>query len=190
MTLILIFGWHGEPLDTVRAWVARAWSEVVGGDNPNHPKAGTSTAHIRKPRRFMSYLSKPDPSTSPHTRRSRGTFRAGLLPLAPAVRLDLTAPELVKVRRLMLKLERASAPAGRPRRRLRGQNNPTRHTITAGNTFLEDILRERATGKPDDTPPAARYLGPAGKGEHPHHPAPDPPAQTGEVATPAGMIDT
>lgn len=48
-TRILIFGWHGEPLDTVRVWVAPAWSEVVGGDNPNHQKAGiprrTSESH-------------------------------------------------------------------------------------------------------------------------------------------------
>ena len=115
----------------------------------------------------MSYLGKPDPSTSPHTGRSWRTFRAGLLPQAPAVRLDLTAPAMAKVRRLMLKLERAAAPAGRPRRRLRRQNHPTRHIIADGDRLLEYILREPETGKSDPTPPAARYLGPAGEGAPP-----------------------
>lgn len=181
-TRILIFGWHGEPLDTVRVWVAPAWSEVVGSDDTRHAVAGTRVERVEHPGKFITYVSKPaDPGTPPHPGKPWGKFRADRLPWAPAVTLELTPAEADEARRRMLAIEQASAPASREPR---AKTNPTRHTITAGNAFLESILRERATGKPDDTPPAARYLGPAGKGDHPHNPAPGPPAQAGEVAPP------
>ena len=95
-----------ETEETLRAWFAVNWYEIVGSGEPRHLAAGTRVEAVRSVRGVMAYVSKylakveDDPATEYESiGRCWGIMGRENLPWAEIVRMDLSPEQGVRLRR-------------------------------------------------------------------------------------------
>lgn len=102
-----LIGWDLRVTHALRAWVSRAWYEVVGSGDERHLRAGTNVERVKSWHSLTAYLSKymakveayDGPSPLP-TGRIWGIRREAMLPIEP-VQFLVEFREALAMKRVM-----------------------------------------------------------------------------------------